>query len=169
VPTIISAGIRTQIAVMLRNFGRGIAEDIFLNLSITSLPGPQCQLEFQPSEETEIWRGSILLKQHVQLMTRPNFRLPPEADLMPIALQLILHPPIEDDFAFEGLCGSTGGETTRFHVRTAARDVIKAMELFMDMSGRSGRFKDTPIGQAYDDQATEIFNDIFFRSINAEA
>jgi hypothetical protein len=80
-PEAIAGGIGTQIGVVLRNFGRGIAEDIFLNLSMTSHPGSNCDIRTQPSSEAEVWQGrSLKGGLQIQMMTRPSFRLPPEAD-----------------------------------------------------------------------------------------
>ena len=79
--------VKTQIGVMLRNYGRGIAEDVFINLSIRTHPGGGCKIIFKPSEETEIWWGRLVLDQQMQMITRAGFRLPPEADLMPLSLK----------------------------------------------------------------------------------
>jgi hypothetical protein len=131
-PSILMPGVAiTEVGVMLRNFGRGIAEDVSINLTITSHPGPNCEIKFQPSEEKEVWHGRLLLDQQMQLMTRSGFRLPPEADLMPLSLYIRLWNPIERAFAFEGMCGSSGGETTKFMFECSAADITEALDQFL--------------------------------------
>jgi hypothetical protein len=122
--------VRTQLGIVLRNFGLGIAQDVFLNLSVTSHPGQNCAVEFKPSEEHEVWRGRLFLGRHMQIITRADFRLPPEADLMLLALDIRLRNPIERDFAFEGICGSTGAEPWRFHFRCDQERIIEAFDQF---------------------------------------
>ena len=79
-PAIVRSGmVMTELGIVLRNFGLGIAEDVFINLSITSHPGQLCQIKFKPSEEREVWRGNLLLNQHMQMITRADVRLPPKA------------------------------------------------------------------------------------------
>ena len=163
VPTRPAPGlVMTQISLMLRNFGRGIAEDIFLNLTIKSNPGHNCKIRFLPSEEKEVWQGRLVLNHQMQMNTRAGFRLPPEADLMPLTLEITLQHPIDSDLAFEGLCGSTGGETTRFQFRSTTSDITEALDQF---SGMSDRFAETPIAAATTDSAAEKFNRTFFKSI----
>jgi hypothetical protein len=130
-PRVIRPGVvRTQIGIVLRNFGLGIAEDVFINLSITSNPGQLCEIEFKPSEEREVWRGNLLFGQNMQMITRAGVRLPPEADLMPLALEIRLQNPIERDFAFEGFCGSAGGEPWRFHFKCDVGRIVEAFDRF---------------------------------------
>jgi hypothetical protein len=163
-PSIIGLGmVKAQIGIMLRNYGLGIAEDVFINLSITNHPGPRCQIEFKPSEEHEVWRGNLLINQHMQLITRAGIRLPPEADLMPLALDVTLQHPIEGSFSFEGICGSSGGETSRFQFKSDAADIIEAYEQFVM---NSDKYAGTPLAKANDENITAIFNRKFFKCIS---
>jgi hypothetical protein len=121
-----SGAISTQIGLVLYNYGLGIAEDIFVNSSITSHPGRLCEIQFMPSEEQDVWRGNLVLEQKMQMISRAGVRLAPEAGLMPISLRILLQNPIERDFAFEGICGSTGAETWRFQFSCNVATIIDA-------------------------------------------
>lgn len=163
-PSFVGPGVvKTQIGIMLRNFGLGIAEDVFINLWVSSPPGKHCKIEFKPSEEREVWRGNLLLNQHMQMITRADVRLPPEADLNPLNLEIILQHPIERGFSFEGTCGSSGGEATRFQFKVDAADIVEAYKQFIE---NFGNYPGTPVGRANDERTAKIFNEKFFRSIS---
>jgi hypothetical protein len=140
---------------VLRNYGRGIAEDVFINLSIRTHPGGSCKIIFNPSEEKEVWWGRLVLNQQMQMITRPGFRLPPEADLMPLCLKIHLKKPIERDFEFEGMCGSTGGEPLRFQFKCELGDIVDAFD----------RFVQTPTDAPDAESVGRRFNKIFYKNI----
>ena len=155
-PNIIAPGIvGTEIGVILRNYGRGIGQDVFLNLGVTSHPGRNCKILFQQSKRNDVWSGNLLLNQQIQMITRREVRLPPEADLQPLTLNIELQNPIESDFVFEGMCGSAGGEPSRFEFRCEITDIIEAFDRL------SGTPQDAP-DFAF---AGQRFNRIFFKSI----
>ncbi len=159
-PSIVEPGIvKTEISIMLRNFGRGLGQDVFMNLAITSHPGQNCEILFQHSEQKEIWSGNFLLNQQIQMITRPDVRLPPEADLQPLTLEIKLQNPIERDFAFKGMCGSTGGEPWSFEFRCGIADIIEAFD----------RFSRTPPDAPDAASAGRRFNRVFFKSIDDSA
>ena len=160
VPTIPASGVvKTQMGIILHNYGRGIAENIFINLRLTSHPGRLCNIEFRPPEEPEAWWGRFALAREMHLITRPGYMLPPEAYLMAVTFDITLQNPLEDDFAFEGICGSSGAETWRFEFKSIQDDVYRAFDGFVR----------TPLVP----QITEIeagvearkFNRTFFKSI----
>jgi len=156
VPTLVSSGVvKTQISIVLHNYGRGIAENVFLNLRITSHPGRQCVIQFQPSEEKDVWWGRFALEREMHLITRSGYPLPPEAYIVPVSLEIILQNPIEDNFSFEGSCGALGGETWRFEFKSDIADIIEA---FDPLSG-------IPPAAAEATSAGERFNKLFFKSI----
>jgi hypothetical protein len=113
---------------MLRNYGRGIGEDVFLNLSVTSHPGRNCKMLFSQSNNREVWSGNLILNRQIQMITRREIRLPPEADLMPVTVNIELQNPIESDFAFEGMCGCAGGEPWKFEFKCEISDIVEAFD-----------------------------------------
>jgi hypothetical protein len=60
------------------------------------------------------------------------------------------------------LCGSAGGETTRFYFRSDAASITQAINEFFE---RYGRHAGTPVGEANDKIARDRFKEIFFRSL----
>ena len=66
----------------------------------------------------------------MQMITRADARLPPEADLMPLSLEIRLQNPIERDFAFKGLCGCAGGEPWRFQFKCDVGRIVEAFDRF---------------------------------------
>jgi hypothetical protein len=125
-PTLGNGTVRTRMGLVLRNFGRGIATDIFLNLTLTSHPGRNCKINFAASEQKEVWTDNVLLEHRMQMMTRADVRLAPEADLMPLSLDVLLQEPIERDFSFRGMCGCGGGEPSRFGFTAEVGDIVNA-------------------------------------------
>jgi hypothetical protein len=147
--------VKTQIGILLHNFGRGIAENVFINLTITSHPGRLCELKYLPSEETEVWWGRVVRSREMQLIMRPGYLVPPEAHVMPVALEITLQNPIESDFAFEGICGSAGGEPTKFKFKSSVADIVEAFD----------RLAKTPAGAPDADSLRKRFNKIFYKAI----
>ena len=147
--------VRTDLSIMLRNFGRGVAEDVFLNLTMMSSPGPNCEIEFLPSQEQDVWWGRFALGREVQLVMRRGFVLPPDAYVVPLTLGVTLREPIQGDFEFEATCGSSGGESWKFGFRAEVGVIVEAVD----------RLFRTPLG-AFDAASLERrFNRLFFRSI----
>jgi hypothetical protein len=62
------------------------------------------------------------------MITRREVRLPSEADLIPVTANIELQNPIENDFAFEGMCGSAGGEPSKFEFRCGIADIIEVFD-----------------------------------------
>ncbi len=158
-PSIVAPGIvKTKISVMLRNYGRGIGQDIFLNLSINNHPGGSCKVTFQPSEQKEVWSGNLILDRQMQMITRSDVRLAPEADLQPLTLEIALQNPIERDFSFDGLCGCSGGEPWKFNFRCEIADIVEAFD----------RISRTPPNAPDLASAERRFNHFFFKSITQQ-
>ena len=97
----------------------------------------------------------MLLNQQIQMITRREVRLPPEAVLQPVTLKIKLQNPIERD-AFEGLCGSLAGEPWKFEFRC---EVLNIVEAFDRLSGTRPDAPDfTFVGQR--------FNSLFFKGVD---
>ena len=71
--------VKTQIGIVLKNLGLGIAEDLFENLKVASHPGLRCEIAFDIAKEPEVWWGRYALAQEVHVIARPGYLLPPEA------------------------------------------------------------------------------------------
>jgi hypothetical protein len=156
IPTILSPGVvMTQIGIVLKNFGRGIAENVFLNLKITSHPGRNCEVRLQPPNEPEVWWGRFALGQELHIVARTGYPLPPETYLLAASVDITLANPLERDFAFEGTCGSAGCETTTFEFRSNLVDMVNGFD----------QLSKTAEGAADMDALKGRFNKLFFKAI----
>jgi hypothetical protein len=155
-PIIVASGtVKTKISVILKNYGRGIAENVFLNLRLTSHPGRNCEVRFQPPEEKDVWWGRFALAREMHLVTRAGYPLPPEAYLNSVSLDITLREPLEYDFAFKGTCGSAGGEPTTFEFKSSLLNMVNAFD----------RLSKTADGAADADFLKKQFNKLFFEGI----
>ncbi len=114
--------IHCQVGIMIRNEGPGIARDIFVNVLVASAPGPNCELKFDRPDANN-WAGVWSFGRHISLICRPDFRLPPEAHVQPIVLDIDVAPPFNDRIEIEGMVGSSGGVPQRFRLFSAASDI----------------------------------------------
>jgi hypothetical protein len=89
------------------------------------------------------------------MITRREVRLPPEADLMPVTLNIELQNPIESDFAFEGMCGRAGGEPWKFEFKCEIGEIVEAFD----------RLSRTPQDAPDFVFVAQRFNRIFFKSV----
>jgi hypothetical protein len=148
-------GAKTAIGIVLKNFGLGIAENVFLNLKITSHPGDFCELRFEPSTEQNVWWGRLALSQEMHLIARTGFPLPPEAFILPLTLNITLRNPIERNFAFQGICGAAGCESWRFEFKNDHLDVVNAFDAISRTAPDAPDFK----------SLARRFNKHFYRGI----
>lgn len=119
---------KTQLSVMLRNFGLGIASSVFCNVSVKSHPGRACNIEFKPSLDKESWSGQLILNQTMQMTMRAGVIIAPEQDAMPMSFDITLRNPLERDFFIEGMCGCADAEPHRFQFRAELLDMINATD-----------------------------------------
>jgi hypothetical protein len=66
------------------------------------------------------------------VITRDGIRLPPEAEMIPFSIRLMLRPPFGDLLKFSGICGCTGGPSYRFEISRTAAEVKSAVDAFLD-------------------------------------
>lgn len=128
-PSVLALGVvKTSFGIVVHNFGRGIAEDIFLNLEFRGTPGQRCELKLLPSEDSETWSARSVFGHRHQMLTRPGIRLPPSSELKPATVEVMLANPIEHDFSIEGLCGSSGSEPHVFRFSWTVAELIDAFD-----------------------------------------
>jgi hypothetical protein len=70
--------IHIKIVFMLYNEGPGIANNLFMNAKVFSIPGDNCDLMFIYLNQA-IWDSQITFKMHFSAITRRDVLLPPEA------------------------------------------------------------------------------------------
>ena len=64
-------------------------------------------------------------------ISRPEIRLPPEAEVTPFELNLIFRPPFEDALRFSGVCGCSGAPLHRFEFMRSKGEIGDATEAFV--------------------------------------
>lgn len=147
--------VKTQIGVVLKNFGLGIAENVFLNLRVASHPGRNCVISFDPANEPEVWWGRYALSQEAHMITRSGYPVPPEAFVMPLTVMVTLQNPLERDFAIEGLCGAAGSPPCRFEVRCSLLNMVNAFDPLSRIVPHAADFE----------HLAKKFNKLFYSSI----
>lgn len=124
--------IRTDISIVLRNFGRGVAHHAFCNASISEHPGRSCDITYHPSEERELWSGRVVANTNsIQMVMRSGFALAPEQDILVVNFGITLRNPIERNCVINGMCGCADGEPYRFEFRADIRDIVHATDALL--------------------------------------
>lgn len=123
-------GISQKIGICIHNKGPGIAEDIFLNVMMWTLPGDNCRGEYT-SVDASIWIGRMTLGRKMSVISRPEIRLPPDAEIIPFELTLTLTPPFRNSLHVSGVCGCSGAPAHGFEVSLAAEEIDRAVAAFL--------------------------------------
>jgi hypothetical protein len=113
---------------MLRNSGRGIAEDVFASFYILGDGGPNCSLEIDWGDHT-IWQAQFSFGIHVSGITRPGFRLPPEGNLMAATFHWTVRPPFNKKFGFQGTYGGSNSTSGQLFSEATPQRLQQAYDL----------------------------------------
>jgi hypothetical protein len=124
--------IKTDLSIVLRNFGRGVAHHTFCNASIAEHPGQLCDIQYHPSEEREMWSGRVVtITNSIQMVMRSGFALAPEQDVLVVNFGITLRNPIERNCVIKGMCGCADGEPYRFEFRADIQDIVEGTDALM--------------------------------------
>lgn len=123
-PEIIQNKIKITVSIILHNAGYGIAEDLFVNLTIDSIPGENCDIYFEGVGKDN-WIGNVFLGRKINLISKKDVRLAPGAEISPIRLILILVPPIKENLKIKGICGCGQSPPYRFVVEKKSTVINK--------------------------------------------
>ena len=114
-PKLVGAEIICPISFIIHNAGPGVASDLFLNLSIISSPGENCNIGSDNYDSK--WMVTVFLQQKINLISKPYIRIAPEQELMPITLNLSLNPPFIRELHIKGICGCGQSPPYRFSIK----------------------------------------------------
>lgn len=90
---------------LLRNKGVGLASDIFISLMIYHSIGKNCQVFFEALNRN-CWVETFSLGgRRVTLVSKPDFRLPPDSDVESLRMGMLILPPFENKLEVNGICG----------------------------------------------------------------
>lgn len=104
--------ISTQVGFTLYNQGPGIARHLFINTKIWSSPGKNSLIGFD-TPDLNNWTGSFSFGMFMSMISKPEMRIAPEAQVQPLILHADFTPPFTNDFKIEISCGCEGSVTTK--------------------------------------------------------
>lgn len=100
---IVDKEITMQMGILITNEGPGIASDLFINATIFSHPGDNCELSFDPSQ-SQNWEAEIAFGRILHMISKPGVRLAPGAFIQPCVVTLKIAPPFQEDLDIEIYC-----------------------------------------------------------------
>jgi len=119
-----------SIGILIRNEGPGIANDLFVNLIIISRPGECCEISFERTDQTN-WGGALSFGCHMSLISKPDFRLPPEALVQPVIIHLSATPPFNEAIHIEGMVGAGTSPPYRFRLYQSPENLSEIYAKFI--------------------------------------
>jgi hypothetical protein len=132
--------LKTVLGVQIANGGQGIATDLFMSLKFISTIGDNCTFEVQ-TPDLNNWTVWSFMKLHFTAISKDNIKLPPDAQLQPFIINLVLEPPFENKLKIEGLCGCGQSESFSFSIENDAQVIQRLYNDFLEKS-RKGDLKD---------------------------
>jgi hypothetical protein len=126
------------IGILIHNHGPGIAQDLFLGLSILSLPGEKCMLSLETIDSSK-WIASVFLKQKISVISNPEVRIATDQEVMAISFRLVTAPPFTDNLKIQGICGCGQSPPYRFTIVNDYKTIKMAYDKFQAKS-REGTF-----------------------------
>jgi hypothetical protein len=132
-PEIVGTKIINPLSFIIHNDGPGIASDLFLSLTVVSIPGENCLLRFEDFNPNN-WTGSIFLKSKIGLISKREVRIGPDQEIKPITVKLHLAPPFKDDLHIKGICGCGESPPYRFVIKNDCESIGKLYGEYMKKS-----------------------------------
>ncbi|KAF0158013.1 MAG: hypothetical protein FD189_280 [Elusimicrobia bacterium] len=113
--------IKIQLGFLITNGGPGIAEDLFLNLTVSSACG---ELSFSQPDLT-VWSVSFGFGRVLNIISKQGLRLAPDAKVEPVCMNIILKPPFTKPIKIAGMCGCSNSMPFRFKFENSHDNVAK--------------------------------------------
>jgi len=120
-----------KIGLIMHNEGPGIASDLFMNIMLSNVPGKNCEMSLLPAD-TNNWIHSSILGIKASTMSRPDIRLAPDAEIMPLLLTLWLSPPFTSSLEINGLCGCGQSPAYQFKIWNKVESIKKSYDTFIE-------------------------------------
>lgn len=150
IPELTHDTLNIEILFMVHNEGQGIAQDIFINCSIWELPGTNCEAKFD-NPKSKDWTGFFEFGRIINLISPPNYRLPPGANAYPLELNLYLRPPFVKDLRIKGKVGAGNSRSYEFILENTSS---KIKDYYITITNRIRS------GSITDDEKHEFINKI---------
>ncbi|MBU1323573.1 MAG: ATP-binding protein [Elusimicrobia bacterium] len=129
--------INLEIGLLMYNRGPGIAKDMFVNSTLKSSPGPNCQIAFE-TPDIKNWSGGFSFGRFVNLISKPTLRLPPEAHVQPLVLNLTFLPPFNDDLEISIMCGSGNSAPMKSSLTNTKEQIELVYSKYLDKVNNEG-------------------------------
>ncbi|MCU7841813.1 MAG: hypothetical protein KZQ94_20865, partial [Candidatus Thiodiazotropha sp. (ex Troendleina suluensis)] len=114
------------LGLTMHNEGPGIASDLFSVVRTGSIPGGNSRIIYTINHG-DTWTGYIENEIQLSLITRPDIRLPPGANLQPTVIHIYLQPPFEKKLH---IIGSVGARESVIHSFIIENDIDILNEQF---------------------------------------
>jgi hypothetical protein len=115
-----------SVGVIIWNDGPGIASDLFVNILVLSQPGDRCEFALDRTDPNN-WSGVWSFGRHMSLICHPSYRLPPEARVQPLVLNLRIAPPFNAPIHIEGMVGAGSSPPYRFKLH---QEPVRAQTIY---------------------------------------
>jgi len=125
---------KLSIGVSPYNDGPGIAEDVFVNINVASLPGANCKIEFTDIKDAN-WFGDLFFGHQLSIILRNGLRLPPKALILATTITMRFRPPFNNPLRLTGSCGCSGSPTFPILVERDPTVIHSAYNHAIDLAG----------------------------------
>lgn len=105
--------VKLTFSIQAHNESNAIARELYLSCTIASTGSEYNKVRFLNYNQMDALSG---ISGHLNLITRPELRLPPRGMLKFTNVQIILSPYIEEDFCLNGVIGAEGAAPKDFRL-----------------------------------------------------
>ncbi|MCG8056922.1 MAG: ATP-binding protein [Candidatus Thiodiazotropha endolucinida] len=123
--------------LILHNEGPGIASDIFSIVKTGSIPGSNSRIYYQ-TNFGDTWTGFMENEIQLSLITKPDVRLPPGANLQATVIHIYLQPPFEKKLLLTGSVGARGSIKYDFVIENSTTVLYEQHTRYMECVLNSG-------------------------------
>lgn len=135
--------IACSVGIIIRNEGPGIASDLFANMLVVSFPEAPSSLGFV-FPDPDNWTAALSFGRDLSIISKPGYRLPPEAQAQPLLLELRIAPPFRHSAEVQGMVGAGGTAPSRFTWHVDLETIKAAYDEFM-LAARNGTLSDDQV------------------------
>ncbi|MBI5091444.1 MAG: ATP-binding protein [Candidatus Hydrogenedentes bacterium] len=104
---IVANTIQFEVGFVIRNFGLGIARDVFMDVKLLKTGGELCQFSFEVLDNQN-WTGACAFTAFMNMISRQDYRMPPGAFAQPLKFSASFVPPFTKPFTLERTDGCEG-------------------------------------------------------------
>lgn len=125
------ATVSVSCGILVYNEGPGIARDVYVSVSVPSVPGPNCIFRCEVGDPKN-WSGGTAFGIKMSLATNDDYKVPPETPAQPIILHADYSRPFERELRVQILVGCEGSTPTRAEWVTSHELIEAAFSAIID-------------------------------------